>query len=64
MLDFKYNLNYAKQKSALYFFQMDKLVDDLLEESIRVYKETGPIGDSSKALWQFITEVSFMLACF
>ncbi len=40
---------------------MDKLVDDLLEESIKVYKKTGPIGDSSKALWQFITEVCFIL---
>ncbi len=40
---------------------MDKLVDDLLEESIRVYKETGPVGDSSKALWQFITEVCVVL---
>ncbi len=43
---------------VLHFLQMDKLVDGLYRESIKVYNHTGLVGDSSRALWALTTQVS------
>ncbi len=43
---------------VLHFLQMDKLVDGLYLESIKVYNHTGLVGDSARALWALTTQVS------